>query len=165
MFVCLFLFLFCFFFFFCPLLLCFAFLSFFSFLVRFLLLLFSFCTKLSQCISSLPIPFFPSAQAISYASSTGLIGSPQTKKLPQKSTRRNLIKESFGANRVGGGGMKSGRAVGCFRDRIESPKWKQRMEVEKVGLVPVAVFLIFWLAIYITYSQKMLYYYYYFYYY
>jgi len=63
-------------------LLCFALLSFFSFLVLFLLLLFSFCTKLSQCISPLPISYFPSAQALSYASSTVLIGSPK-KKLPQ----------------------------------------------------------------------------------
>jgi hypothetical protein len=105
-------------------------------------------------------PFFPSAQALSYASSTGLIGSPK-KKLPQKSTRQNLIKESFVANRVGGM-KKSGRAVGCFLERIESPKWKQRMKVEKFGLVPIAVFY-FWAGYIHTYSQKMLYYYYYYY--
>ncbi len=48
------------FWFFCLLFfpLCFVLLSFFSFLVLFLLLLFSFCTKLSQCISPWPISFF-----------------------------------------------------------------------------------------------------------
>jgi hypothetical protein len=34
--------------------------------------------------------------------------------------------------------------------------------VEKFGLVPVAVFLIFWLAIYIPIAKNKLYYYYYF---
>jgi hypothetical protein len=61
------------------------------------------------------------------------------KKASAKSTRQNLTKESFVANRVGAM-KKSGRAVGCFRERMESPKWKQRMKVEKFGLVPVAVF-------------------------
>jgi hypothetical protein len=57
-------------------------------------------------------------------------------------------RKSFVANRVWG--MKSGRAVGCFRERMESPKWKQRMKVETFGLVPVAVFLFFgWLYTYL----------------
>jgi len=88
---------------------------------------------------------------------------PKKKKASAKSTRRNLTKESFVANRVGG--MKSGRAVGCFRDRIESPKWKQRMESGEVWIGASSRFSNF-LAGYIhTNSQKKLYYYYYYYYY
>lgn len=131
-----------------PPLLCFALLSLFSFFVLFLLLLFSFCTKLFQCISPWPISFFSFCKS-AFLRIIHWFNWQSEKEASAKSTRQNLIKESLVANRVRGHEeRKNGRAVGCFRERIERPKWKQRKKVEKFGLVPVA--------------KEMLYYYYYY---